>query len=58
MCHITYDIRFEKNDILQQDNDKCIVYSDIILSSVKLEKSQHSGESIANIMWEQINKIP
>ena len=26
----------------------------IILSSVKLKKSQHSGESIANVMWEQV----
>ena len=28
------------------------------LSSVKLEKSQHSGETITTVIWEQINKIP
>ena len=42
--------RIDKNDVLRQYNDKCIMYSDIILSSVKLEKSQHSGETIATVM--------
>ena len=40
-------------------NVSCTVIAcSIILSSVKLEKSQHSGETITTVIWEQINKIP
>ena len=42
MAHI------KKNDILRQDNDKCIMYSDIILSSVKLEKRFSITERVSS----------
>ena len=48
--HITYDIRFEKNNILWQHNDKIIMYSDRfqyhLIISETWKKVQHSGNSI------------
>ena len=48
--YITYSIRFEKNDILRQYNDKIIMYSDRfryhLIISETWKKVQHSGNSI------------
>ena len=52
--------RIDKNDILRQYNDKYIMYSDSLqyhLIISETEKSQYSGESIANVMWKKA-KMP
>ena len=59
--HITHGTHQEKTiycDKIMINISCTTIACSIILSSVKLEKSQHSGETITTVIWEQINKIP